>query len=554
MGRVRTWATNVYNAIIGRNVTTEETYQPLDATGQLDAYRWYYENNALYKRLSTALRGTPGAPALDGIRPLENPAHKTVEFYSAKLIPAELLETVDAPEKLKDQIEKIWKWSNWHQRRRVASRWLSMYGNLYIKIASSEDESRVYFQLIDPRYVTYFETDERDYFTYLRLDTPQERRSDDDKELETYTVTEVWDKENETYRVWEHDEGQGAELDKIIRVGKLVESQVLAERSPRTSNPTDQRRYTGFDFIPVVHSKFRDIGADLGLSSYAHCIEAIDQLNLMLTRLDNMLFPKIHLALKAQAMTPEGRPIDAPVVDSSLAETSTEGEVDTVDVKGTVMWRLPGMTELDSVVPAIDFASHIEAIDKALERLEKMLPELSYYRLRDMQEISGRAARILLGDILDRVEEARDNLFAGLIRADEMALTIAKVMKLEGFDSVGDYKTGALEHTFDPPDVFPISELEEAETDKAELANLTEGIANFRAVGLDVTPLKEKLAELFDIEVSELQDVPPEDVEAEVAGQAPEVEALMNRLSVTGGNNNGRDGEVPRRGGAGGVQ
>jgi hypothetical protein len=537
---IRNYVGNLYNAILGRNVTVEESYQPLDATSQLDAYRWYYENNALYKRLSTALRGTPGAPALDGIRPLENPAHKAVEFYSAKLIPADLLDTVEASEKLKEQIEQIWKWSNWHQRRRVASRWLSMYGNLYIKIASSEDESRVYFQLIDPRYVTYFETDERDYFTYLRMDTPQERRSDDNKDLETYTVTEVWDKERETYRVWEHDEGQQAELDKIQRVGKLVESQVLAERSPRTANPNDQRRYTGFDFIPVVHSKFRDIGGDLGLSAYAHCIEAIDQLNLMLTRLDNMLFPKIHLALKAQAMTPEGRPIDAPVIDANLAETATEGEVDTVDVKGTVMWRLPGMTELDSVVPSIDFASHIEAVDKALERLEKMLPELSYYRLRDMQEISGRAARILLSDILDRVEEARDNLFAGLIRADEMALTIAKVMKLDGFESVGDYKTGKLEHTFDPPDVFPISDLEKAEGQKMQ-AEADE--VRMRVYGLPLSYIREE-AGIEDVEVAQVPQEGP---------LTARQQALFDQFGVSGNTPPGTSGATSEGGTNGGA-
>lgn len=458
---------NLWSALWGTSsTTTEEQYLPLEGNNQLDALRWYYENNATYDRLASVLQGATDAPTLKGIRGLGNPAHRVGEFYAAKLIPQDLMDDYEGPENLKALIEKIDKWSNWSQRQRVASRWDAVFGNLFIKVSSSEDNTRVYRQLLEAKTITYFEKDERDFFTYLRIDTPQQRRLEDG-EFESYTYTEVYDKEKLSYDAWEHDEGADAELKDIKEKGRRVVRQTLAT-GPTVDENGNRGEFTGFDFIPVVHTKFRDIGNPWGLGAFSHVLEAIDSLNLALTRLDNMLFPNVHLALRANAMTPEGQPIDAPIIDSALAESITEGGIEIVDVKGTKLWRLPGLTTFESIVPPIDFGSHLSAVDQKLSHLEKDLPELAYYRLRDMQEISGRAARILLGDLIDRVREARENFLAGYIRTNEMALTIAKVIGIQEFQSVGEFQAGALEHSFKERDIFPISELEKAEAEKAQ--------------------------------------------------------------------------------------
>jgi hypothetical protein len=121
-------------------------------------------------------------------------------------------------------------------------------------------------------------------------------------------------------------------------------------------------------------------------------------------------------------------------------------------------------------VPPIDFASHLAAIDQKLNHMEKDLPELAYYRLRDMQEISGRAALILLGDLIDRVREARSNFLAGVVRTNEMALTVARVLGIPEFQNLGSYEEGALEHSFAERDVFPVSGSEMAEELSLSLA------------------------------------------------------------------------------------
>jgi len=123
--------------------------------------------------------------------------------------------------------------------------------------------------------------------------------------------------------------------------------------------------------------------------------------------------------------------------------------------------------------------------------LEKDMPELAYYRLREMGELSGVAVRFLLSDTIDRALEVRGNAEAALVRADEMALTIGERAELW---RVGNYEAGALEHTFAKRDIFPLSGKEVADT-----------MLTYTQAGVP-TPLAAKRAGWNDEEVAELEE------------------------------------------------
>ena len=131
------------------------------------------------------------------------------------------------------------------------------------------------------------------------------------------------------------------------------------------------------------------------------------------------------------------------------------------------MVRLPGNARLAPLVPQVNYDAALNVVAAMMQELEKDLPELAYYRLREMGDISGRAAKLLLSDAVARVEEARGNAETALIRANQMALTIGRVAGLWGED-VGAYEAGDFEHTFAPREVIPTSELERAQADKAK--------------------------------------------------------------------------------------
>lgn len=415
-----------------------ETEQPPREMYKL--LRMYYLNNGLYDELWDALYAVSAHE--QGLRSLRNPAYRAVEFYPAKLWPGALPDALKIQAKNKaivEPIQNVWQWSNWNAAKQRAARWVALYGDLFIKVAQPTDGSRVFFQLLEPQRVTDFDTDERNYLQYIRIDTPKTRRNGDD--TEAYTHTEVWDKGAGTLRIWEHDKDEEADIkslpDPIVEMGIEEAFKV--------------------DFIPIVYAPMRDIGDARGLGAFTQCLDKIDEANRMCTRLHQMLWRHNNVvwALRANATDSSGRPIPAPDID-----TDTDGEVTLGDNR---LLKLPGNSTLESLVPNLSYGDALAILNAHMKELEQDLPELAYWRLRDLGELSGKAVQLLLSDAIDKLLEARSNAEAALVRADQMALTIG--MKFRVFEqSLGDYEDGALDHSFAAREAIPIPERERAET------------------------------------------------------------------------------------------
>jgi hypothetical protein len=407
----------------------------------------YYLNNGLYDVVAQALY--EASIWKEGLKGLRNPAYRVVEFYVAHLWPGTLPEALPIKTdnaRIIEPIQQIWRWSNWATRKQLAARQVAKYGDEFIKTVSTGDQ--VYLQLIEPGYVTEFETDHRDFITYIHVDIPQTRRNDDGK-IEAYTHTEVWDKNASLYRRWEHDKGPGAGLGTL---GPAKETRELSN--------------FGIDFVPFVQAKFKDIGEDRGAGAFTLALDKIDEANRKATRLAQMIFRynKPLWALRANAMDPTGRPLPPPRFGG---ESGSGADGDTIDLGDDRLLRLPGQSELQSLVPELDYQAHLDALKADLEELEEDLPELAYYRLQNKAgDPSGRALRLLLQPATDRVVEARGNVEAALARANAMALTMTSQARLPGFRDIGNYAAGDFEHSFAERDVMPLSELEKAEESK----------------------------------------------------------------------------------------
>jgi len=415
-----------------------ELYKLLDA---------YYLNNGLYDFLAQAMyNASVWKEPLKGIR---NPAKRVVEFYPAKLWPGALpaaLPIVADNERIIEPIQQIWQWSNWGANKQLAARWLAKYGDLFIKVVRSEDGEQVYFQLINPMYISDFDTDHRGFITFIRVYIPQERRDADGVEL--YTHTEIWDRQAFTYRLWEHEHGIGAALGQI---GEPVRVATLGE--------------FGIDFVPFVHAKFMDIGDERGAGAFVLALDKIDEVNRKATRLAQMLFRynKPLWALRANAMDASGRPLPAPRVGNG---SGTGSDGDTIELGDDRLMRLPGQSELQGLVPDVNYQAHLEALRADLDDLEQDLPEIAYFRLREVGNVSGRAMQILLSAAIDRAMEVRGNAETALGRANAMALSMASNAGLDGFRNIGNYAAGDFRHSFGLRDVITLSDLELAEEQK----------------------------------------------------------------------------------------
>lgn len=419
-------------------LTLQRQEQPASWADQYAMLKAYYLNNGVYEVLDALFAGR-GLPRQE-LRPLRNPAFRVVEFYAAKLWPGALpaaLPIVTENEEIISAIQRVWTWSNWSANKQAAARWFACYGDMFLKVATREDAAgnpaRVFFQNLEPQYVTDFDADERGYLTYVRIDIPRQRREGD--AVKAYMHTEVWTKED--YRLWEHGKTAAAPLSQL---GAMREQRPLSD--------------FGIDFVPVVWQPFRHIGDSRGMGAITPAIDKIDEANRQATRLHQMLFRNNRAlwALSANATDAQGRPLPPPRLGDSAADNTLELEDDTI-------LRLPGQAMLNSLVPALNYEAALAVLEAQMAEIQRDLPELAYYELRG-RDISGVAAELLLGDAIDRLLEARGNAEAALVRADQMALTIGQALGI--FDGLGSYEAGDFDHSFGERPVLQLSDGERA--------------------------------------------------------------------------------------------
>jgi hypothetical protein len=413
-----------------------------------DLLEAYYYNNDLYTTLGLhALEDQQANRKTLGLRTV---AHRIVEFYASKTFPFSLEDGVpiraDYPAII-DPIERMWEWSNFETQQPTVGRFHSLYGDAYLQVATKGAVPRnrqVYWTQLHPRNVRIIKTDFRGYTTYVRIDTPTDAMEDDGTER-TYMVTDVWDKYAGTFRRWEHDKGYDTPL---------------AELGP----PAFQRSLDAFriDFIPVVKIPFRDIGLPRGMSAFLHILDKQNEANRIITSLHLNLFRWNRPFWVATANEEGADALD--LIDEEDTETDSSNK--RLDLGGEEAISLPGRKRLEPLVPDIDWSGHLGAAALLMEEIEYDAPELAYSKLRTMNQVSARAVALLLSDTIDRATEARRNAWGGLVRVQQMGLTMGQVGGVPGFDAatIGTWEQGRFRHRMVGPAVISATEQEEADT------------------------------------------------------------------------------------------
>jgi len=423
-----------YSRVAGATSSKRDSPTLLQETNIAAYFRllWaYYENNALYDATTVALRNfdTGGERVLS----LRNPAHAVVEFYAATVCPGPLeaaLPVVATRDTVAAAIRQIWGWSNWAENKQVAVRQFAAYGNVFIKVAQRTDGSP-YLQIIRPDTITAIEQDERGNLTYARIDTPIANGTG------TLTRTEIWAREE--MRMWVHALGDASEA----QLGTPTERVATAD--------------LGIDFVPIVHGRFLSTGGTYGANAYVHALDKIDMLNRYAWRLGRMLFgSKSVWAILANSTDRDGRPLPA----VSLKSPDGKSDLNIADAERDLMIRLPGASDLKSVVPPLPYADVLAVVEATEQALERDLPEMRYWRVIE-SATSGAEVERRLAPAISRAREARGNFEAVLIRAHMMALTIGA--KANIFKGIGTFENGDFEHSFKERAILPNDALDIAQ-------------------------------------------------------------------------------------------
>jgi hypothetical protein len=466
----------------------------------------YYYNNSLYDRMTTLL-GSVGE-ATSEIKGLRNPAFRTVEFYVGHVWNGEL--TID-PESTTDTLitdmNTIWDWCNWKQRKSLAVRWCSLYGDLFIKVVRDDPGNHVGFQLINPETVSLIKRDVlHGDVTYIRIDTPIETEIDAQTgfrtDLKVRMHTEEWDLKKDTFKLWEHDKNVTTVTGKL---GTPIESARISEEF-------------GIDFLPFVHVMFRDVGENRGVGAFTLQIDKIDEVNRMATRLNHILYRynRVLYALKSNSMDKDGRPIPAPQIGNTNTRRNQTDD-GTVELGGDRFIRLPGMASLELLVPQIDYSSHLNTIKNQMDELAEDLPEMEYYKMRDNADISARAVWYKMSPALKRAAEFRMIMDAALVKADKMALIIASKTRAitnqygstTAPESHGEMlRDPALTHVLNDRPLLELSEIDQAELERSKI----EMIGAKKAAGVDTRTILEEMGydnveEMIERKKQELLDM-----------------------------------------------
>lgn len=401
----------------------------------------YYNNNGLYDVLSAAFKEE--GIWKEAIKPLRNPSYSVIEFSPMTLwpgtlpdaLPIETDEDTEDAEDLKAGIERIWRWSNFSQRKQFAARQFAMTGEMFLKVFTnaSDDQkaTKVFIQVIPSANVTDFTLDDMGHVIMARLDVPKW------VDGKAKTWTEVWDEDG--FRQWTHAKGFSVETDKL-------------------GEPIDQVK-SDLPFVPWAYAPFTDVGDARGMSVIMPAIDLIDEVNRKATRLAQIMFRygSPPWAVVGSGVDKDGMPIPSPQLSNSDS---------TVTIRDEEIFYMPGNSKIEFLIPSLDWDAYRNVIQDDMQNLRKTLPEMIYFELIEQGgTISGAALRYMMIPAEARAIEARGNGEAAIARADAMALHIASNLSLEGFPK-GDIDAGAFDHHFMERDVFPLTSEERADVVK----------------------------------------------------------------------------------------
>jgi hypothetical protein len=140
------------------------------------------------------------------------------------------------------------------------------------------------------------------------------------------------------------------------------------------------------------------------------------------------------------------------------------------------------------------------------------------------RDLSGRALRYKLSASIDQATEVRAKLTDGLVRLDQIALTLGALVGLRGFGALGRYEDGDFEHGFVETAILPESALEQAQTalaqGQAAQAMVTAGVPLGFAAKDALALSEDDIAEMLKLATAEA-DASAERQQAAFGSQGP---------------------------------
>lgn len=385
----------------------------------------YYSCNDLYE--NEAQMAYWRNEWLEAIKPLRTPVHRSVDFYAAKLCQGSPNVQVSSKNQATmDAVDAILKNSNFMGQKSGMLRKNALYGNTFLK--SVFNGEKVYFTKLDAKNVTDFEEDERGYLKWIRIDV---------KMPDGQWYTEYWTMDGSGYvAIYNHRFTKDTPVDQL---GIPTETHFLEEY--------------GIDYIPIIHAKFVDADDKWGKSCVDHVIVKIDELNREVTNLVELMFQN-----KAYWAVTTGVDKDGISIPTPEWENLSDDDAFKMGLSKTAILKFPG-ADAKLSIPDFSWNEFLAITKDAIEDIERDLPELRYYNLRE-SDLSGVAIKTMLAGAIDKANEAQDNFVEALIKSIKICLSMGKFFGLFP-SSIGNYDAGDFDMEIEFEEIIPAASNQE---------------------------------------------------------------------------------------------
>lgn len=398
---------------------------------------WRLYWNTAYDDISyyTAMLPT-GSKLYKYTRGLRNPVGRWCDFYIANIwggildtdagdgqTAPSVLPIITANEALRPAIAKLWQWSNWNSKRQLATLYSATLGDVFLKVVDRPSAAKVYIQVCWPGDFTACEWDD---FGALKACTIEQSTTDSAGRQYSYK------------EIIEHPDAWG---------GNYTRFQTFRDGKPWGYDGQPAVWEVPYDFVPVVHIPFVDAGSDWGVTGFVKTRPKIDAAN----------------ALASQLADQIGKAVNTPLLAFGLAQTSLTVAP---NQDGVPIIYIPSPlpeSRIEPLITDINLADALAILNSQIDAITDDLPEL---RLSEAMRsgLSGEALGRAFSDVMAQVQAVRTNHDSGLVRAQQMALTIAGLSgyapEFAGF-GLDSYQAGVLDHHIGARPVLPRTSDEE---------------------------------------------------------------------------------------------
>lgn len=422
------------------------SFADFDARRVRYAILWAFYENDIYRGVNewaTTYKTRYGL--YKHTRNIYNPAYRLGEFYKAHLWGGALsseagtsgaLPIITQNETLRPAIARLWQWSNWGINKDIVTLKGAILGDAIIRVIDDTEAGKVYLEYINPATVVD-----------LAIDTFGN--------VKGYTLIETR----------AHPEtGKDVEFKEMVsRDGQDVVYRTYLNNSPYAWNEKANEWSEPYGFVPMVHIEHNNVGLDWGWSEIHPARSKIHEVDDLASMLSDQARKTINpIWLMAGVKKDEN---DKRITNSA----ATAGRPEQGREQIPMLYSADPAAKPQAMVAPLDFPGVIQHITEILKELERDYPELKFDALRAAGEISGTALRVARQPAETKVNQRRANYDNGLVRVQQMALTIGGLRGYDGFEgfNLESYEKGELDHSIGARSVFSVDPIDKLGEDAA---------------------------------------------------------------------------------------